>query len=77
MNRWTSRVWRKISKSWCLPFTVWRKNEGILRYNDVRPLITAIDGVEDFDTFLINGKMSNIKLEKEEYPVTGTIDFRS
>ena len=26
---------------------------------------------------LINGKMSNIKLEKEEYPVTGTIDFRS
>ncbi len=53
------------------------KNEGILRYNDVRPLITAIDGVEDFDTFLINGKMSNIKLEKEEYPVTGTIDFRS
>ena len=53
------------------------KNEVILRYNDVRPLITAIDGVEDFDTFLINGKMSNIKLEKEEYPVTGTIDFRS
>ena len=53
------------------------KNEGILRYNDVRPLITAIDGVEDFDTFLINGKMSNIKLKKEEYPVTGTIDFRS
>ena len=40
-------------------------------------MITAIDGVEDFDTFLINGKMSNIKLEKEEYPVTGTIDFRS
>lgn len=28
-------------------------------------------------SFLINGKMSNIKLEKEEYPVTGTIDFRS
>lgn len=53
------------------------KNEGMLRYNDVRPLITSIEGVEDFDTFLINGKMSNIKLEKEEYPVTGTVDFRS
>lgn len=25
---------------------------------------------------MINGKMSNIKLEKEEYPVTGTIDFQ-
>ena len=53
------------------------KNEGMLRYNDVRPLVTSIEGVEDFDTFLINGKMSNIKLEKEEYPVTGTVDFRS
>ena len=33
------------------------KQEGVLRYNDVRPLISAIHGVEDFDTFLINGAM--------------------
>lgn len=51
------------------------KTEGILRYNDVRPLISAVSGVEDFDTFLINGGMANIKLEKEEYPETGTLDF--
>ncbi len=51
------------------------KTEGILRYNDVRPLISAVSGVEDFDTFLINGGVANIKLEKEEYPETGTLDF--
>lgn len=51
------------------------KNEGILRYNDIRPLISAVSGVEDFDIFLVNGSMANIKLEKEEYPETGTLDF--
>ncbi len=51
------------------------KNEGILRYNDIRPLISAVSGVEDFDIFLVNGGMANIKLEKEEYPETGTLDF--
>lgn len=51
------------------------KNEGILRYNDIRPLISVVSGVEDFNTFLINGGIVNIKLEKEEYPETGTLDF--
>lgn len=52
------------------------KKEGMLRYNDIRPLISGIAGVEDFDVFLINGGMLNIRLGKEEYPETGTLDFR-
>jgi hypothetical protein len=48
------------------------KTEGVLRYNDVRPLISAIAGVEDFETFTMNGKMQNITLKSEEYPDTGT-----
>lgn len=51
------------------------KNEGLLRYNDVRPIIKDIAGVEDFSTFLINGVMTNITLQKEEYPKTGNLDF--
>lgn len=51
------------------------KNEGVLRYNDIRPLLSTIPGVEDFDTFLINGKMENIGLAKTEYPETGTLNF--
>lgn len=51
------------------------KREGILRYNDVRPLLRDIGGVEDFSTFLMNGAMENIELESEEYPETGTLDF--
>lgn len=51
------------------------KPEGILRYNKVRPLITGIDGVKDFDEFLMNGSMQNILFTSEEYPETGTCDF--
>jgi uncharacterized phage protein gp47/JayE len=51
------------------------KSENLIRYNDIRPLITDITGVKDFDTFLIDGGMSNVVLAKEEYPATGTLDF--
>ncbi len=51
------------------------KAEGILRYNDVRPIISDIDGVEDFDEFLVNGDMKNISLQKKEYPETGICRF--
>lgn len=51
------------------------KNQNILRYNDIRPLISAIDGVKDFDTFTINDKTENIQLAQEEYPETGTLNF--
>ncbi len=51
------------------------KEQGILRYNDVRPIIADIAGVTDFKEFFINGEMKNICLEQEEYPETGTLDF--
>ncbi len=51
------------------------KQEGVLRYNDVRPIISDIAGVTDFGSFLINGEMENIRLSKEEYPETGTLSF--
>lgn len=51
------------------------KADGILRYNDVRPIISDIDGVEDFDEFLVNGGMRNIPLQKKEYPETGACMF--
>ena len=51
------------------------KNESLLRYNDVRPLIKNIYGVEDFETFLIDGRMENIVLSQQEYPETGTLNF--
>lgn len=51
------------------------KQESILRYNDIRPILRDIAGVEDFSTFLVNGGMSNIDLQSEEYPETGTLDF--
>lgn len=51
------------------------KEQGVLRYNDVRPVIKGIAGVTDFDLFLMNGEMKNINLESEEYPATGSLDF--
>ncbi len=51
------------------------KQQSILRYNDVRPIISEIAGIMDFDEFLMNGVTENIKLDIEEYPETGTLDF--
>ena len=51
------------------------KQHDLLRYNDVRPIISDITGVMDFNEFLINGEMKNIKLKREEYPETGALDF--
>lgn len=51
------------------------KNQSILRYNDVRPIISDIAGVEDFSEFYMDGGIENIKLGSEEYPETGTLDF--
>ena len=51
------------------------KETGILRYNDVRPLMNDITGVEDFNTFLVDGGMENISFSREEYPVVGVLDF--
>lgn len=51
------------------------KVEGILVYNQVRPLITDIPGVSDFDTFLMNGAEENIPLSNDEYAETDQVDF--
>ena len=51
------------------------KQKGELRYNDARPVLSKIAGVMDFDGFLMNGEMGNIRLGSEEYPETGRLDF--
>lgn len=51
------------------------KQQNILRYNDVRPIISNIAGVIDFEEFLMNGERENIQLNKEEYPETGSFHF--
>ena len=51
------------------------KQNGVLRYNDVRPVVSDIAGVLDFDEFLMNGGTGNIRLGREEYPETGSLDF--
>ncbi|WP_337433621.1 baseplate J/gp47 family protein [Enterocloster sp.] len=51
------------------------KVEGILVYNQVRPLITDIPGVSDFDAFLMNGAEENIPLSNDEYAATDQVDF--
>lgn len=51
------------------------KQYGILRYNDVRPIISDIAGVLDFDEFFMDGETKNVRLGSEEYPETGTLDF--
>lgn len=51
------------------------KLQGILRYNDVRPIIKGIAGVTDYAEFLMNGAKKNINLSNEEYPETGALDF--
>ncbi len=51
------------------------KNDSILRYNDVRPLLSAINGVQDFDIFMMNNNIVNILLAQEEYPQTGNLNF--
>lgn len=51
------------------------KTDSVLRYNDVRPLLSEISGVKDFSTFTMNGGTANIALSQEEYPETGDMIF--
>ncbi len=51
------------------------KQHDVLRYNDVRPVISDIAGVLDFNEFFMNEDIKNIRLSREEYPETGTLDF--
>lgn len=51
------------------------KEDNVLRYNSVRPVLADIAGVEDFEDFLMDGGHSNITLESSEYADTGTLTF--
>ena len=51
------------------------KAQGVLRYNDVRPLLSKIAGIEDFLTFTINGGEENIVLARDEYADTASVTF--
>ena len=51
------------------------KKEGVIRYNNVRPLMSGITGIKDFSEFYINDGISNIVLAKEEYPKIGSLLF--
>ena len=51
------------------------KVQGVLRYNNIRPLLKQVVGVKDFDDFLMNGSHSNIRLASSEYADTGEMIF--
>lgn len=51
------------------------KAEGMLKYNDVRPLLSQISGVEDFEDFTINSGHGNIPLDTDEYADTESVVF--
>lgn len=69
---------RQIEEDFCAalkPVYELAKEQGILRYNDVRPILSDIAGVIDFHEFFMNGDVKNIHLGTEEYPETGTLNF--
>lgn len=47
----------------------------MLRYNDVRPLLSKVEGIEDFDDFTMDGGHGNIRLAADEYAATGETVF--
>lgn len=51
------------------------KKDGVLRYNDVRPLLSKVEGIEDFDDFTMDGGHGNIRLAADEYAATGETVF--
>lgn len=50
------------------------KKEGVVRYTKIGSILTSTSGVKDFTGLTINGGITNIILEEDEYPVTGVID---
>ena len=51
------------------------KEDGILIYNKARGAVTELEGVDDFDEFLMNGGKENITLRADQYPDTERIEF--
>lgn len=51
------------------------KEEEILRYSRIYSILSETPGVLDFTGLLVNGGTANINIAKDNYPVTGVIDF--
>lgn len=49
------------------------KKDGFIRYSNTLALLALMPGVIDVDEFQVNGKKSNLKVLKGEYPVTESI----
>ena len=48
-------------------------NDGEIKYSKVYSLISSIPGIEDYSSLLINGGTSNITIDADKYPKTGTV----
>lgn len=51
------------------------KDENVVKYNEIHAIITDAAGIYDFTGLTLNGDTANIKLERDEYPITGSIDL--
>lgn len=51
------------------------KGEGVLRYNDVRPVLSKVTCIADYEDFRINNGYKNIVLNSDEYADTADIIF--
>lgn len=51
------------------------KGEGVLRYNDVRPVLSKVTCIADYEDFRINDGYKNIVLNSDEYADTADIIF--
>ncbi len=51
------------------------KEAGVLRYNRVRPVLAGVDGIEDFDDFLMDGGYANLVIAPDECVATGEVVF--
>lgn len=51
------------------------KKEGILRHSRISALLSNTTGIKDFSELKINELSQNLIIEKDFYPITGTIDF--
>lgn len=51
------------------------KGTGNLVYHQAESLITDLPGVNDYETFKINGQEEDIPLSQEEYPKTASLQF--
>lgn len=51
------------------------KKEGKLRFTKITAILGSISGIDDYDygQFTVNEKQENIRIEEDEYPMTGDI----